>query len=108
MKIYIAGKITGEPISQCIWKFHKARSEVRQMEIFRSSPTATTIEPLDLPGIHFGINHNDAMSICFKALKECDAIYMLSDWERSVGAKLELSQAMEWGLEVFYQKKPDE
>lgn len=102
-KIYIAGKITGEPISECLWKFYKARSEVRRMEIFTSAENATTIEPLELPGIVFGINHNDAMSICFNALKGCDAIYMLSDWEDSPGAKLEHSQAKDWGLQILYQ-----
>lgn len=33
----------------------------------------------------------------------CDAIYMLPDWERSKGAKMEHEAAVRMGLEVFYE-----
>lgn len=99
MKVYIAGKITGEPIEECFFKFHQA-------EMFVSDSRFTeAINPLKLPGIYFGINYNRAMSICLKALRECDAIYLLRDWEQSPGAMTELIRAKEWGLEIIWQTK---
>ena len=103
MKIFISGKITGERISQCSWKFYKARSEVRRMEIFTSAEKATTIEPLDLPGIVFGISHQEAMEICMKELESCDAIFMLRDWKESKGATMEHEKANELGIKIIYQ-----
>lgn len=38
-------------------------------------------------------------------LKRCDAIYMLNNWQDSVGAKLELTKAQEVGLEIYYEKQ---
>jgi len=38
-------------------------------------------------------------------LKRCDVIYMLSNWQSSVGAKRELEVAIENGLEVRYEGK---
>ena len=73
------------------------------MEIFTSANKATTIEPLDLPGIVFGISHQEAMKICFNALKGCDAIYMLRDWKESSGATMEHEKAKEWGIKIIYQ-----
>ncbi len=36
-------------------------------------------------------------------LKRCDAIYMLNTWEKSIGAKTELTLAKSYGLEVYYE-----
>jgi len=38
-----------------------------------------------------------------RALLDCDAIYMLRGWERSVGARLEFDVAATSGLHVVYQ-----
>ena len=38
------------------------------------------------------------------AVRSCDAIYMLVGWEKSVGAKRELMEAIKNGLEVILQK----
>lgn len=97
MKIFISGKITGEPIDQCYSKFKDAENYAKYI------CSVDAVNPLDIPGIVFGINHNDAMSICFNALRECDAIYMLSDWKNSAGAKMEHEKALEWGLDIIYQ-----
>ncbi len=37
-------------------------------------------------------------------LSRCDAIYMLSNWKDSKGAKLELECAKDFGLEIFYEE----
>jgi len=37
-------------------------------------------------------------------LKRCDAIYMLKDWEQSVGATKELEIAKKCGLKVYFEE----
>ena len=105
MKVFVSGKITGEPILQCVKKFNDARKKIFGTDEFNLVRRDDIIVPIELTGIVFGISNNDAMSICFKALRECDAIYMLSDWENSPGARLEHSQAKDWGLQLYYQDK---
>ena len=41
------------------------------------------------------------------AVRSCDAIYMLVGWEKSVGAKRELMEAIKNGLEVILQKEEE-
>lgn len=36
-------------------------------------------------------------------LRRCDAIYMLRDWDDSVGARAEHEMALKLGLEIIYQ-----
>ena len=61
------------------------------------------INPLEL--------HKEAKTWCgymitdIKALLTCQAIYMLSDWESSKGAKIEHDIAKRMGIRVFYQNK---
>jgi hypothetical protein len=40
---------------------------------------------------------------CFRELLLCDAIYMLSNWRESRGARVELAAAVELGLETIIQ-----
>ena len=99
--IYIAGKITGEPIVECIRKFNNAEIEIYLQ--FRE-PHPYVYIPLRLPGIHFGISHAEAMKICLEALKECTHIYMLKDWKDSPGARIEHEWAKNNGLEIIYEE----
>ena len=39
-------------------------------------------------------------------VRRCDAIYMLSNWRDSKGAKLELEEARKVGKKIFYETKP--
>lgn len=98
-KIFISGKITGEPIVGCLNKFDLAAIEITYHYNLRD-----IIVPLRLPGIHFGISHEEAMKICLAELETCDAIYMLKDWEESKGAKMEHEKAKELRLEIIYEK----
>jgi hypothetical protein len=45
----------------------------------------------------------DYMADDIKALFECDAIYMLSDWGQSKGARVEYAIAKELGLIVIHE-----
>lgn len=40
-------------------------------------------------------------------LRRCDAIYMLSGWEKSIGATNELKEAQRIGLEILFEVLKD-
>lgn len=96
MKVFISGKITGEPIIPCVFKFTQAMRDekIRDFEII--------IHPFHLD-VYFGISHKEAMEICLEALKDCTHIYMLKDWKESKGAKIEHQFALENGIKIIYQ-----
>jgi Asp-tRNA(Asn)/Glu-tRNA(Gln) amidotransferase A subunit family amidase len=95
MTIYISGKVTGLPEEE-----YKARFE--QAEASFKAEGHEVINPLKLD--HTLNNYwADYMLTCIDALPDCDAIYMLSNWKESKGARLELNIAKEMGKQIFYQ-----
>lgn len=50
-----------------------------------------------------GANWPERLKIDIRALCLCDAIYMLSNWEKSKGAKLQHRIATELGMKIYYQ-----
>ena len=107
-RVFISGKITGEPIWDCINKFTKAEYDTIRlleldMRLDMGGNRDAVFNPLHLSGIHFGIRHDEAMEICFKVLETCTHIYMLKDWELSRGAKMEREMAKVLGLEIIYE-----
>ena len=107
-RVFISGKITGESIWECVNKFTKAEYDIIRllkldMRLDMGGNRDVVFNPLLLAGIHFGIRHDEAMEICFNALKTCSHIYMLKDWELSRGAKMEHDMAKEYGLEIIYE-----
>lgn len=94
-KIYIAGKITGDPEYQV--KFMLARNKLmKQGEI--------VLTPSVLPE---GMDKADYMKICFAMIDVADAVAFLPDFASSQGAMLELAYCnyigketlMPWGCE---------
>ena len=77
MKIYIAGKITGDPDYRA--KFADAQ---RQIE----AQGHIVLNPATLPE---GMEPKDYMRICFAMLESADTAAFLPDWEDSPGAQLE-------------------
>ena len=115
MRIYIAGKITGEPIVACIKKFIRAAARISTQFIKieeRSNETVgvapDTIIPLELEGIYFGISHEAAIKICLEALKECTHAYFLEDWTDSKGARIEYQYCLDNNIEMIFQKDINE
>ena len=100
-KVFISGKITGEPISECFYKFRDARWYIDGLE--KEDQIIEIVDPLWLKGIHFGISHQEAMKICLEALKTCSHIYMLKDWKESKGAMMEHQFAKDNGIKIIYQ-----
>lgn len=81
MKIYLAGKITGDPDYQV--KFMRARVQMERQG-------HTVLSPAVLPD---GLEKGDYMQICTAMINVADAVAFLPDWAESAGAQLEQSYA---------------
>lgn len=77
MKIYIAGKITGDPYYKA--KFARAAADI-------ADAGHTPISPAMQPE---GMSNADYMRISFAQLDSADAVAFLPDWEDSKGARIE-------------------
>lgn len=78
MKVYLAGKITGDPNYR-----EKFAAAVKKLE---ERAGVTVISPAVTPE---GLKKADYMRICFAMLESADAAVFLPDWEDSPGAQLE-------------------
>jgi len=87
MKVYIAGKVTGDPDYKC--KFATAKQAIER-------DGHTVLAPAVLPG---GMSNADYMRICFAMIDTADLVVFLPDWLESEGAKLER-------MYCIYTKKP--
>lgn len=95
MKIYIAGKISGEPRIKMQMKF------LDTAEILIDQGHEPFV-PSILPE-YDDVSHDDYLHICFAMIDICDAVYALDDWQKSPGARLELQYASDWKKKIFYQ-----
>jgi len=97
MKIYIAGKITGMKRLDVNIVFTRAHDYIEELG-------NEVINPLEITKhLPDGTEWVEYMAVCIPALLECDAIYMLNNWEDSEGAKLEHALAKSTGMKIFYQ-----
>lgn len=95
MKVYISGKISGENYEKVTQKFNQAAAQV-------SAYGYTPINPLD-NGVHHAEEWNKHMAADIAMLLECEAIYLLTDWNDSKGARIEKNIAEEIGIEIMHQ-----
>ena len=51
-----------------------------------------------------GTEWPEAMRMCIKAMMDCDTVYMLRDWQKSRGARMERRLAMSIGMKIMYEK----
>lgn len=79
MKVYIAGKITGDP---------GYRDKFAAAEIQLGWQGNTVLNPAELPE---DMAPADYMRICFAMIDVADAVVFLSDAKESAGAKLEMA-----------------
>lgn len=79
MKIYIAGKITGDPNYKM--KFRMAAKHIQELY-----PLAVILNPAELPE---GMTPADYMRICFAMIDVADAVVFLPNAKDSAGARLE-------------------
>jgi len=95
-KIYISGRITGIE-TEAPLLFAEACIEMRELGF-------DTVNPMDLEHNH-DKSWNSYMRNDIKALMECDAIYMISNWVHSKGAEIERRIAMDLGMKVIYESQ---
>ena len=95
MKIYIAGKVTGENLGKVFVKFNVTEAILikRGHEV---------INPMRITSQRW--SWEQCMKACINQLITCNAIYMLKDWNDSRGAKIEHELAKIYGLKIIYQK----
>lgn len=91
MKIYIAGKITGDPNYKM--KFRLAEKHIQEMY-----PLAVILNPAVLPE---GLTPKDYMRLCFGMIDAADVLFALPDAKESKGAKLEIAYCRYVGKEVL-------
>jgi hypothetical protein len=91
MKVYIAGKITGNPNYKR--QFANVERELR-------AHGHTTMNPSVLPD---GFEHHEYMKICFSMIDVCDAVYLQENWRDSIGATMERNYAMDTGKVLMVQ-----
>ena len=89
-KVYIAGKITGDP--EYRMKFGRA---ARALEMTGN----VVLNPATLPN---GLNQADYMHICFAMLDCADRAVFLPDWNESEGAMLEQAYCAKTGKLVAF------
>ncbi|HOK13352.1 MAG TPA: DUF4406 domain-containing protein [Candidatus Kapabacteria bacterium] len=99
MKVYIAGKVSGEDTKECKEKFLQAEFALKRKGYEVVNPTKL---------VQSSTEWRQAMIECIRHLVVCDAIYMLNDWKASRGARLEHSIAQDLGLTIMYQNRADE
>ena len=95
MKIYVAGKITGLDRSEAEKKFLKAKVKLVKAGHSVFIPTV-------LP-VYEDVTHENYLHICYSIIDVCDAVYILDNWQNSIGARKELQYASDWGKEIIYE-----
>ena len=96
-KIYISGQITGLSQAEAEKLFDQAETQLKGIE-----PQSIAINPMKIEH-----NHDKSwlnfMKQDIKALMDCDAIYLLKNWQSSKGAMVEYQLAQALGYQVIHQ-----
>ena len=93
-KIYISGKISGIE-AEAPELFEKAAKELEQKGY-------EPINPMLLSHNH-DKSWQSYMKEDIKALCDCDSIFMLTNWDSSIGARIEFALAEVLGLKIIFQ-----
>lgn len=96
MKIYISGPITGHDTKEVFRNFEAAEKDLQRQG-------HRTINPLDNYIPEIPRDWVDYMVLDIAQLMRCEAIYMLTGWENSRGARIEHNIAREMELVIIYQ-----
>ena len=82
MKVYIAGRITGDP---------SYREKFSEVEIRLRRQGHAVLNPARLPD---GFTQAEYMRICLAMIDCVDAVYFLPDWTYSEGARVERAYSL--------------
>jgi hypothetical protein len=95
LKIYIAGQITGLPLTEAKENFRSIEDQLHDMGY----------EPIN-PMRHLGIPEHwtseQALPYCLEAVEKCEGIYIQSNWRKSEGTQREIERAQRLGRELFF------
>lgn len=97
MKVYISGKITGLPITEAEERFKDAEELITALNL-------TPVNPLK-NGLPRHSTWEEHMAKDIELLKQCEAIFMLENWEDSRGAKIEYDFAIGSGKTIMYENQ---
>ena len=95
MKVYISGKITGDPDYK--EKFERVEKKLLECGYIPVNPIK--VSPYDENKIW-----SDYMKEDIKAMMDCDAIYMIADWFTSKGARVEHTLAEILEIKIIYEE----
>ena len=87
MKIYIAGPITGT--DDYMLRFAAAEERLQQEGHVVINPAKVSA------GMPEETSHEEYMKLAMCLLDMCDAIYLMKNWDKSKGAKMEYTRALE-------------
>lgn len=97
MKIYISGKVTGNP--DYIEHFNKAYAH-----LVDRYPDAQIFNPVDIMSVFpDGLTYEEIIDFCMYILDKCDTIYMLKGWKESKGANREYGYALGKDMAIMYE-----
>lgn len=103
--IYVAGKYTSDNYTDIENNIKKA--EYASIELIRRGWAVITphknmshYEMYESTGI---LSYEDWIAIDLEILKRCDAIFMLEDWEDSIGAREEHQFSENNNIKIYYQ-----
>lgn len=96
-KIYIAGKVSGEPLHACTMKFGAAQVQLQKMGF-------EVVNPLEVVP-HFNIDWQTAMRLCICKLMGCHGVFLLKDYTDSRGAMIESNLAKNLKMPQFQSFK---
>lgn len=94
MKVYISGKITGEPNFKDIFSLAEYRLKNEGHEV---------LSPLAIANVK--LSYDEYLKIDYAMIEVADAVYMLKNWKDSAGAKLELQFAKRLKKKVLYEQE---
>lgn len=93
--IYISGKITGT--DDYLQRFEIAEKHLNTMNI------TDVINPAKVNSYLPELSYSQYIKMSLCMLEMCDTIYMLKNWENSIGAKLEWEFAKANNYKIMYE-----
>lgn len=94
LRIYIVGQIKGLPIDVARSNFERVETQLREMGY-------EPVNPFKI-GIPDHWEYSQSRPYNMKALHQCEALYIQSNWRNSEGSMDEINEAMKSKMDLFY------
>lgn len=91
--IYIAGKVSGEPMAECSMKFGAQEKALKDLGFQAINPLTEVTD--------FKTPWPEAMKICIRSLMTADAVLILPCSKESKGAQLEMQLCAQVKIPMF-------